>query len=225
MNNIGSYLVFHLLLIEENTGHPLIILICHKVGLPFSLLLISIHQNLDSFLIHFFCGLFIYSDTLAKSIIMNKISMMQLSLSMYILKDTCIFYLYLICIMKILLYCKDPHVLFISQGGQFALKKNSTARIHIYLSAKGDNLLSGWIDCLPWLEKPLPIIQMNSNKVCRPHWPTCTHPQSPPAASSSHCTPPLGSSAPVSAYLSSLSTVWTANLLLFQVVPVNIKSW
>lgn len=123
MNNIGSYLVFHLLLIEENTGHPLIILICHKVGLPFSLLLISIHQNLDSFLIHFFCGLFIYSDTLAKSIIMNKMSMMQLSLSMYILKDTCIFYLYLICIMKILLYCKDPHVLFISQEGQFALKK------------------------------------------------------------------------------------------------------
>lgn len=71
-NNTGPYLVFHLLLVEENTGHPLVILISHEVGLPFPLLLICIHQNLDSFLIHLFCGLFIYSDALAKVSLWTK---------------------------------------------------------------------------------------------------------------------------------------------------------
>lgn len=86
-----------------------------------------------------------------------------------------------------------------AKGDNSLWKKFNTAS----LSARADNLLSGRVD---FLATAL-YIQKNSKKVCRAHWPTCTHPQSPPAASSSHYTPPRGSSAPVSVYLSSLSTV------------------
>lgn len=93
-----------------------------------------------------------------------------------------------------------------AKGDNSLWKKFNTAS----LSARADNLLSGRIDFLPCLKKPQPFISKRIARKCedcRAHWPTCTHPQSPPAASSSHYTPPRGSSAPVSVYLSSLSTV------------------
>lgn len=96
--------------------------------------------------------------------------MLQLNLSMHMLKDTCISHLYLICILSMKIFWKysyNAKILYnLSAKGDNSLwKKFNTAS----LSARADNLLSGRIDFFPCLKKLQPFIYKRIARKCVEH--------------------------------------------------------
>lgn len=92
--------------------------------------------------------------------------MLQLNLSMYMLKDTCIFHLYLIWFKyENILIMQKFCIIYQLRGDNSLWKKFNTAS----LSARADNLLSGRIDFLPCLKKPQPFIYKRIARKCVEH--------------------------------------------------------